>query len=88
MIRPARAKLDKAQSSTSAGQGNAMSVCACPRCNREATMLRRLPTSVGTLGRPEPVCEVHAAEADDLAEHLARLAFSVDRVVRQYKVAA
>jgi hypothetical protein len=57
----------------------------CARCGRPATKARRLPTSVGTLGLPQPVCRVHAAEADELAEHLAKAAIDVDHAVKGYR---
>jgi hypothetical protein len=53
----------------------------CARCKRPASTTRRLPTNVGTFGAPEAVCHEHAAEADELAEHLAKVAIGVDRAV-------
>ena len=58
----------------------------CSRCHiREAETKRRLVTSVGTLGLPEPACLGCARKADDEREREARGCISVDRAVRRYR---
>jgi hypothetical protein len=67
-----------------------MSTAARPRCacGRPAVKQRRRPTQVSRWGLPEPVCSIHLAETDDLAERCARGVASVDGAVRGYRSSA
>jgi hypothetical protein len=61
----------------------------CVRCRRwPAIAWRRLPTSVGTWGIPEAVCESCADEVDGLRERCARGAAQVDRAFKRFRRAA
>jgi hypothetical protein len=61
---------------------NASERCAC---GRHAVARRRKPTSVSRWGLPEPVCDVCAAELDDLRERCAWGCAEVDRAVLRFR---